>query len=202
MSDEATKKELQSVDTNTIPQSLVERVEIVTGGASAVYGSDAVTGVINFIINKKFNGNMLAEAMCKIEGFRYQPSDTIYWQHGHSTERDFVYVTTQTLGREQLQKLSDDVGDDRSLLICCGAYRVKSNPFANLTLKKIPKAVMSKCEWGKDDYSLQIAELPPPEPQEAEPVAPPKPGVARARRKAMVAEESLFGGGNGDGGKK
>ncbi|WP_443971375.1 TonB-dependent receptor domain-containing protein [Sphingobium sp. CR28] len=45
-----------AVDTNTIPQSLVERVEIVTGGASAVYGSDAVTGVINFIINKKFNG--------------------------------------------------------------------------------------------------------------------------------------------------
>jgi iron complex outermembrane receptor protein len=45
-----------AVDTNTIPQSLVERVEVVTGGASAVYGSDAVTGVINFIINKKFNG--------------------------------------------------------------------------------------------------------------------------------------------------
>lgn len=155
----------------------------------------------NWVINKKFNGNMLAEAMCKIEGFRYQPSDTIYWQHGHSTERDFIYVTTQTLGREQLQKLNDEVGDDRSLLICCGAYRVKSNPFANLTLKKIPKAVMAKCEWGKDDYSLQIAKLPPPEPEEVEPVAPPQPGIARARRKAMVAEPSLFGG-NGEGGMK
>jgi outer membrane receptor protein involved in Fe transport len=44
------------VDINTIPQSLVERVEIVTGGASANYGSDAVAGVVNFILNKKFTG--------------------------------------------------------------------------------------------------------------------------------------------------
>ena len=44
------------VDTNLIPQALVERIDIVTGGASAVYGSDAVTGVVNFILNKKFNG--------------------------------------------------------------------------------------------------------------------------------------------------
>lgn len=44
------------VDTNTIPQLLVKRVEIVTGGASAVYGSDAVTGVVNFIMDRDFNG--------------------------------------------------------------------------------------------------------------------------------------------------
>jgi len=45
-----------TVDTNTLPQMLVERVEIVTGGASAVYGSDAVTGVVNFILDKHFDG--------------------------------------------------------------------------------------------------------------------------------------------------
>jgi outer membrane receptor protein involved in Fe transport len=44
------------VDANILPQSLLERVDIVTGGASAVYGSDAVAGVVNFVINKKFNG--------------------------------------------------------------------------------------------------------------------------------------------------
>jgi outer membrane receptor protein involved in Fe transport len=44
------------VDTNMFPQALVERVEVVTGGASAAYGSDAVGGVVNFIINKKFTG--------------------------------------------------------------------------------------------------------------------------------------------------
>jgi outer membrane receptor protein involved in Fe transport len=45
-----------TVDVNTIPQSLIERVEVVTGGASSAYGSDAVSGVINFILNKKFTG--------------------------------------------------------------------------------------------------------------------------------------------------
>jgi len=45
-----------TVDIDTLPQMLVSRVDIVTGGASAVYGSDAVTGVVNFILDKKFNG--------------------------------------------------------------------------------------------------------------------------------------------------
>lgn len=45
-----------AIDTNIIPQSLVERVEVVTGGASAVYGSDAVTGVVNFVLDKDFTG--------------------------------------------------------------------------------------------------------------------------------------------------
>jgi len=44
------------VDINTIPQALVDRVEVVTGGASSAYGSDAVSGVVNFILNKKYEG--------------------------------------------------------------------------------------------------------------------------------------------------
>jgi outer membrane receptor protein involved in Fe transport len=46
----------QNVDISSYPQQLVSRVEVVTGGASAVYGSDAVAGVVNFILDKKFNG--------------------------------------------------------------------------------------------------------------------------------------------------
>ena len=45
-----------TVDINTIPQGLVKGVEIVTGGASSVYGSDAVAGVVNFILDKTFTG--------------------------------------------------------------------------------------------------------------------------------------------------
>jgi iron complex outermembrane receptor protein len=45
-----------SVDIDTLPQMLISRVDIVTGGASAVYGSDAVTGVVNFVLDKKFEG--------------------------------------------------------------------------------------------------------------------------------------------------
>ena len=75
--------------------------------------------------------------------------------------RDFIYVTTQTLTREQLQKLSDEVGENRSLLVCCSAFRVKDvSQFPNLTIKKIPKMVLNRCEWGRDDYSLEIKNLP------------------------------------------
>lgn len=45
-----------AVDTNTIPSAWIERVEIITGGASAVYGADAVTGVINFVLKKNVEG--------------------------------------------------------------------------------------------------------------------------------------------------
>ena len=45
---------------------------------------------------------MLAEALCKLEGFPYAPRDSVYWQHGHSTEQDFLYVTTASLTHEQL----------------------------------------------------------------------------------------------------
>jgi len=45
-----------TVDVDTLPQMLVQRVDVVTGGASAVYGSDAVTGVVNFVLDKKFEG--------------------------------------------------------------------------------------------------------------------------------------------------
>jgi iron complex outermembrane receptor protein len=49
----------QSVDINTIPRALIENVEIITGGASAVYGSDAVAGVVNFKTKKDFSGLQL-----------------------------------------------------------------------------------------------------------------------------------------------
>jgi len=114
----------------------------------------------NLVISKEYNAAMLAEAMCKIMGFRYAPSDEVYWQQGRSTEGDFLYITTQTLTREQLAKLSDEVGENRSLLICCAAFRGKADAFDNLTLRKIPSAVLAKCEWGHDDYSLNVANLP------------------------------------------
>lgn len=113
----------------------------------------------NWVINKEYNAAMLAEALCKLEGFTYAPSDSVYWQQGHSTERDFIYVTTANLSHEQLQQLSDEVGPERSLLVLCTAFRGKGE-YPNLTVKKIPRQVLSRCEWGHDDYSLQVENLP------------------------------------------
>lgn len=112
-----------------------------------------------WVINKKFNPAMLAEAVCKVQGFKYEPSDSVYWQQGRSTERDFIYVTTQTLTTDQLHALSDDVGPERTLLILCGAVQ-GSAEFPNLTVKKIPQEILTRCEWGHDDYSLRVENLP------------------------------------------
>jgi adenine-specific DNA-methyltransferase len=118
-----------------------------------------------WVINREYNAAMLAEALCKLEGFRYEPSDAVYWQQGRSTERDFLYVTTQTLSAEQLDQLSDEVGEGRSLLVLCGAFRGQPDRWPNLTVKKIPKQVLDRCEWGHDDYSLAVENLPAPPPK-------------------------------------
>ena len=51
------------------------------------------------------------------------------------------------------------MGTERSLLVLCTAFRGKGE-HPNLTVKKIPKQVLSRCEWGHDDYSLQVENLP------------------------------------------
>ncbi len=118
----------------------------------------------NWVINKTYNAAMLAEALCKLEGFTYAPSDSVYWQHGYSTEQDFIYVTTANLTHDQLQQISDEVGPERSLLVLCTAFRARADRYSNLTVKKIPKQVLSRCEWGHDDYSLRVENLPKAQP--------------------------------------
>ncbi|MBN2340732.1 MAG: site-specific DNA-methyltransferase [Deltaproteobacteria bacterium] len=114
----------------------------------------------NWVVSKEYNPAMLAEAMCKLEGFEYAPNQDVFWMQGKSTETDYLYVTTQSLNKSQLRFISEQVGPNRSLLICCGAFRADTTEFTNLTVKKIPQAVLQRCEWGRDDYSLNVEELP------------------------------------------
>ncbi len=147
----------------------------------------------NPIINKQFDNVMLVRALCKIENFTYNPSPDIYWQQGKSTESDFIYVTTQHLTGQMLKKLNSEVGKKSSLLICCGSFDGKADDYANLTLKKIPKAILKKCEWNHDDYSLEIKNLPMSQP--AEPI--PSPDSKKSFKKQKPSDKSqlnLFGG--------
>ncbi|MCS3454468.1 adenine-specific DNA-methyltransferase [Aeromonas sp. BIGb0405] len=149
----------------------------------------------NEIINPEYNSAMLAEALAKLEGFNYAPSEAHWWQHGYSSERDFIYVTTQNLSAEQLQGLSDEIGTEQSLLVCCTAFRgvtaaQAAERWPNLTLKRIPKMVLTRCEWGRDDYSLNVANLPMIQKEEQELVVPAKP---TRRKKTAVNQSDLFG---------
>jgi adenine-specific DNA-methyltransferase len=133
-----------------------------------------------WVISKDYNAPMLAEAVCKHMGFTYAPSESVYWQQGHSTERDFIYVTTATLSHDQLQELSDEVGPERTLLVVGSAFRGRKEGYPNLTTKKIPSAVLTRCEWGHDDYSLKIENLPKAPPQ-------------IPKTDAKTGQQSLFG---------
>jgi len=152
----------------------------------------------NWVISKEYDPAKVAQAVCKLMGFVYQPDETHYWMQGRSSESDFIYVTTQSLAHEQLAAISEEVGDERTLLVCCKAFHANPDAFLNLTIRKIPQAVLRKCEWGKDDYSLNVANLPeaPQEPCEGDDAeATPK---ANTKRSAKAASQgNLFNGATG-----
>jgi len=153
----------------------------------------------NPVINPEYNAAQLAEALAKLEGFTYAPSEVQWWRHGHSSERDFIYVTTQNLSADQLQALSDEVGSDQSLLVCCAAFHgvtaaKASERWPNLTLKKIPKMVLARCEWGHDDYSLNVANLPIADKTEPAEEPEPAPGAAARKTKKSAATNAGQGG--------
>ncbi|MEA1607242.1 site-specific DNA-methyltransferase [Pseudomonas spirodelae] len=145
----------------------------------------------NLVINKDYQPEMLGEAMCKHFNYTYAPSSENYWMHGKATDNAFIYVTTNSLTFDQLKALSEEVGEERSLLVCCMAYEAAGDSLTNLTIKKIPRVVLDRCEWGKDDYSLKIEALPlqEEEPDEAE-TTPNK----SQKIKTSVAQTSLFDG--------
>lgn len=112
------------------------------------------------VISPDYDGPLLSQALCKLEGFRFEPSETDWWIHGRSSETDFLHVTTQTLTHPQLTELAELVGESRTLLVLCGAWRGDATAFGNLTVRKIPDHVLKRCDWGRDSYAL-------PEPIEA-----------------------------------
>jgi adenine-specific DNA-methyltransferase len=113
------------------------------------------------IINPQYNANMLAAAMAKQEGFRYQPDENNYWKQGMSSEKDFIFTTTQFVTVAMLDKLAEELKPGESLLVCCKSFaKGCANRHTNITIKKIPQMLLGRCEFGKDDYSFNIVNLP------------------------------------------
>ncbi|MBU1628346.1 site-specific DNA-methyltransferase, partial [bacterium] len=111
----------------------------------------------NWVIDEKYNANMLSAAMCKHEGFRFAPHEELYWKQGQSTETDYIFVTTAFVTVEQLDKIHEEMNDEESLLICAKSYAPECDSrHPNITIKKIPLMILGKCEFGQDNYDLNI----------------------------------------------
>ena len=80
----------------------------------------------NWVINKKYDGVMLAEAICKMEGFTYAPSDTAYWQQAAQPRRT-IYVNADPPASSP--ELSDELGEDRSYSSCAARSRQNLDEF-------------------------------------------------------------------------
>lgn len=123
----------------------------------------------NFIISPDYNPDMLAAAMAKQEGFKYQPDEAKFWKQGQSSENDYIFTTTQFLTVEALEALHEDMQPGESLLICCKAFQQEcKNRFSNVTIKKIPKVIIERFKLNdpeevkkfRDDYSFSIINMP------------------------------------------
>ena len=112
------------------------------------------------IISDKYNADMLAEAMCKILGYHYKPDSTAYWKQGYSSEKSFIYTTTFSMQEASLERLHEEVGDN-NLLVCCSAFSGNSKAYPNISVKKIPAAILKKCEWGREGYPLNLSNYHP-----------------------------------------
>lgn len=113
----------------------------------------------NWVIDEKYNATMLAHAVCKHEGFHFEPHAEMYWKQGKSTETDFIFVTTNFVTVEQLDMIHGEMLPGESLLICAKSFAAEcESKYPNITTKKIPKMILGKCEFGKENYDLNIIE--------------------------------------------
>lgn len=115
----------------------------------------------NWVIDENYNADLLASAVAKHEGFNYSPDSDIFWKQGKSTETDYIFTTTTFINTEYLDRIASEMKEDESLLICCKNFQQQcDDKYSNITIKKIPQMLLGKCEFGKEDYSLNIINFP------------------------------------------
>jgi len=147
----------------------------------------------NWVIDEQYNADMLAAAMAKHEGFKYNPDEVIYWKQGQSTEKDFIFTTTRFVTVETLDKIREEMKPGESLLICCKSFqKACENQYSEITVKKIPGMLLGRCEFGREDYSFNIVAMPVD--PDAPDFVPPGPGkeTTGKKKKSIMEQEELF----------
>lgn len=147
----------------------------------------------NWVISQEYNADMLAAAMAKHEGFRYGPDPETFWKQGRSSEKDYIFTTTNFIRVDFLDRIHEEMREDEHLLICCKKFSSAcANRYQNIELKKIPQMLLGRCEFGKDDYSLNIVNMPrDPDEPEFIPKGPPE-SKQKGKKKGDQRQQKLF----------
>lgn len=114
----------------------------------------------NPIINKEYNADMLAAAVALHEGFEYSPDDSYYWKQGKN-ENAYIFTTTAHVTASVLAAIEAEMQDGEFLVVACKSFDDGlERQFKNIKVKKIPQMLLDRCEFGKDNYNLNIIDVP------------------------------------------
>ena len=114
-----------------------------------------------YVINPDYDTDMLAAAVALHEGFTYQPNADMFWKQSVGNEKSYLFVTTRHLNSTFLDSIKDSMEDDEYLIIACRSFESGlDKAYDHITLKKIPQMLLSRCEFGKTDYNLNIVHPP------------------------------------------
>jgi adenine-specific DNA-methyltransferase len=114
----------------------------------------------NPIINKEYNAEMLAAAVAKHEGFVYNPDRIVYWKQAKQ-ENSYLYTTTQHITADYLDSIYKEMTENEYLVIACKSFDAGVDRlYKNIKIKKIPQMLLGRCEYGVDNYNLNILSLP------------------------------------------
>ncbi len=115
----------------------------------------------NPVFSDKYNAEMLVAAVTKLNGFIYSPNSECFWKQGRAQDNSFIFVTTQYLTAKELDDIARDLPEFEKLLICAPAFDIGlGKRYENIDVRKIPQSVLTKCEYGVDNYNLNIVDIP------------------------------------------
>lgn len=122
-----------------------------------------------YVINEDYDADMLAAAVALHEGFRYQLDEDLFWKQSVGNENSYLFVTTRHLNSTYLDSIKDTMQEDEYLIIACKSFDSGiDKAYDNIVIKKIPQMLLNRCEFGKDDYALNIVHPPVYEDEEME----------------------------------
>jgi len=123
----------------------------------------------NPVISDKYNPAMLVAAVAKLNGYFFAPDPDVFWKQGHSQDKSYIYVTTTYLDAKTLDGLAAEVSPMEHLLICAPAFDTGlSLRYENIQVRKIPQSVLDKCEYGVNDYNMNIVDIPDADEEDCE----------------------------------
>lgn len=121
------------------------------------------------VINKEYNADMLAAAVALHEGFTYAPDKEKFWKQAKANESSYLFTTTRCITQQFLESIHSTMDEGEFLIIACKSFMSGADKlYSNISVKKIPQMLLENCEFGKDDYALNIVHPPVYEDDEEE----------------------------------